>query len=87
MGLLQEGHSDFGVVGFAQFCGLFLSGTVADSTFLITSTNHRADVVNPILCMVRLKVSPDTSFNSLTCVVFKGQLRGHHKMNIPRISG
>ena len=50
---LSEGHSDLGLVGFAQFWGPFFSGTVDDITFLITSNNHTADEVNIILCMVK----------------------------------
>lgn len=50
--LFYEGHSDPGFVSFAEFWDFFFSGTVDDVTFLATSNNHMADVVNTVSTMV-----------------------------------
>ena len=65
----------------------FFSGTVDDIIFIITANNHRGDDVNTILCtaIVRLKISPDTSFNHVASLVYKWLGCRHHIMNIPHI--
>ena len=56
--LLQEGHSDHGLVGFAQFWDpLFNSGTVDGIPFSITSSIHMADEANADLFMVVARIN------------------------------